>query len=446
MFYKKLFYIGLPLIIRNSLSSFSGFIDNLMVGQLGNEAISAVSIINQIFFIFICMFWGCNAVIGAFSTQFFGVKDYVGVSDVFYIKALYCFTLFFIFSVFLYVFYDKLLYLYMTNVDDVGRATILNLCNEYKFFSYISLIPHAITGIFTSTISESGTTFLAMLLCLVSTLVNIILNYLLIDGHFGFPQMGVLGASIATFISRVVELCLLFSLLYRFKFFSEIFANIRLNLTLVLRVFKRVIPAFFNEFLFSFSFIVRSQIYSIQSINNVVVMSIVSTLFVLFYNIVSATAVSSEIIIGHELGKANFDGAFENAKKALFVILIYGLICGFFLYNLSFTFPNIYSIDDETRLNVTRCIQVLSVNFYLMALTGVMCGILRSGGRTILLFIIDGFYLFVVAIPAQFLLVRFTNLPIYKIYFIVLLLNVFRCLIGFYFVKKRIWIRKIISS
>ena len=88
-FYKKLFFVALPIIIRTTVSSFSGFIDNLMVGQLGVNSISAVSIINNILFVFICTITGTIAGASIFSTQYFGIKDYNGVKKWVYVTNIY---------------------------------------------------------------------------------------------------------------------------------------------------------------------------------------------------------------------------------------------------------------------------------------------------------------------------------------------------------------------
>ena len=89
-FYKKLLFIAFPIVVRTTVSSFSGFIDNLMVGQLGSNAISAVSIINNMLFVFLCTITGTIAGASIFSTQYFGAKDYKGVNNSFKILKSNC--------------------------------------------------------------------------------------------------------------------------------------------------------------------------------------------------------------------------------------------------------------------------------------------------------------------------------------------------------------------
>ena len=232
-FYKKLFFIALPIVIRTTISSFSGFIDNLMVGQLGTNSISAVSIINQILLVFICSVNGATAGASIFSTQYFGAKDYNGVKNVFQIKFILSIFVFLIFSVFLFVFYDKLIYLFMSKGDEYIKNDITSSCNEYLFFSFISLIPFAINNIFSSTISESGNTLKPMIICLLCTILNTFLNYCFIDGHLGFSSMGIYGASLATFISRFIEMVLMIILAFKTEFFKGFLSKINIELSLL---------------------------------------------------------------------------------------------------------------------------------------------------------------------------------------------------------------------
>ena len=136
-FYKKLFFLSVPIIIRTTVSSFSGFIDNLMVGQLGVNSISAVSIINNILFVFICTITGTIAGASIFSTQYFGIKDYNGVKKVFHIKFLLFIIVFFLYFLFVHFFYDKLISLFMTQGQQEVKNEIMCLCDEYLFYFFV---------------------------------------------------------------------------------------------------------------------------------------------------------------------------------------------------------------------------------------------------------------------------------------------------------------------
>lgn len=446
MFYKKLAVVGLPIVLRNTLSSFNGFIDNFMVGMLGSDAISSVSIINQILFIFVTTFSGTNAIAGLYTTQYFGVKNYSSVKNVLLIRIIISVSLLLLFSVLIYFTYDYLINLFMTKGDYDTKRNIFNACNEYFLLSFLSLIPFTFTQIFTSTINESGSTSWPMILCLIATLTNIIFNYLLIDGNLGFPKLGLLGASLATFISRFVELLFVIAIRNRFAFLRNILNGLKLDCQLLRSIIVKVIPIFFNEFLFSFSFLVIAQLYSFQSIDNIVIMSITNTVVVFFMNLLIAIGYSSEILIGHQLGQCNFTLAYSYAKKALLFGFFIGIILTPIIIIISYYFPNLYNINIELASNITKCIQAFALNFYLLSIAVIIFYILRSGGKILLLSILDSGYFWLLVIPCQFMLIKLSNLKIFEIYFIIHLLNLVKCVIGIYFIKKKSWINSLVTN
>ena len=445
-FYKKLFFIALPIVIRTTISSFSGFIDNLMVGQLGTNSISAVSIINQILLVFICTIAGTIAGASIFSTQYFGAKDYNGVKNVFQIKFILSIFVFLIFSVFLFVFYDKLIYLFMSKGDEYIKNDITSSCNEYLFFSFISLIPFAINNIFSSTISESGNTLKPMIICLSCTILNTFLNYCFIDGHLGFSSMGIYGASLATFISRFIEMVLMIILAFKTEFFKGFLSKINIELSLLKNIISKSMPLFIDEFLFSFSFVVGIQIYSLQNIDNITIISITSIIALFFTNFMVSLGLASEIVIGHELGQNNLEKANNYAYKIMYLTVYCSIILSLFIYLLSFIVPNLYNIDNILKINITKCIQCYSYLYIITSLAVVVFFILRSGGNTLLLSLIDGVFIWIIELPLQFILIKFTTLEISQIYFLALSLEFFKFLIGFVFIKKNIWLNNLISK
>ena len=444
MFYRKLFILGLPIILRNTLSSFNGFIDNIMVGGLGSSEISAASIINQILFIFCCTFVGTNAVIGLYSTQYFGIGDYLGIKKIFFIKIIISLFLLFLFSVLIYLFYDKLILLYMTRGDEITKNNMFKLCKEYFVFSYLSLLPFIITQIFSSTLNESGNTILPMFLCLLATLTNALLNYLFIYGNFGFPRLELTGAALATFLSRFIEAAVVIILRKKFIFFKNIFKNILIDINLLYLIVKKAVPIYINEFLFSFSFVVIAQIYSLQSIDNIVIMSVTGTLSIFFMNLIFAIGYSSEILIGHQLGQSNFDLAYLYSKKTLLFAFVIGLFFIPIIFMSSSYFPMLYDLNTEIIENISKCICSFALNFYLLSTGGVIFYILRSGGRILLLSIIDCGFFWLLVIPCQYLLVKYSTLKIFEIYFVTLFLNIIKCLVGIYFIKTKTWMRNLI--
>ena len=443
-FYKKLFFISLPVIIRSTVSSFSGFIDNLMVGNLGVNAISAVSIINQLLFVFICSISGAIAGASIFSTQYFGTKNYDGVKKVFYVKFIIFIIIFLLYSLFIYFFYNKLIELFMTKGQESTKNKITGLCSEYLFFSFLSLIPFGINNVFSSTIAESGNTLKPMIICLSCTILNTFLNYCFINGNLGFSPMGVNGASLATFISRLVEMILIIIISLKIDFFRKFFNKIEVDITLLKGIFKKAIPLFIDDFLFSFSFVVGIQIYSLQNIDNITIISIAAIINVFFINLIVSLGIASEIILGHELGQNNLEKANNYAYKIIKITIVASLILSTFIYLLSLYVPYFYNINETLQMYTTKCIQMYAFSFLITSLSCITFFIIRSGGNVLMLSSIESAYIWFIQLPLCYLLIKFTSLEIPMIYLIVLLSLIIKVFIGLILIKKRTWLNKLV--
>lgn len=445
-FYRKLFYIALPIMIRTTIGSFSGFIDNLMVGQLGIESISAVAIINQILFVFLCSITGAIAGASIFSTQYFGVKDYSGVRKVFFVKFAISIAVFAVYSLFVFIFYEKLISLFMTRGQENMKQNIMSLCSQYFPLAFFSLVAFWITNIFATTMSESGDTLRPMVTCLACTLLNTLLNYIFINGHMGFNAMGIYGAALSTCLSRFLEMAIVIFLFLRNPIFNKFFFKIEIDITLLKNIFTKSIPLFLDDFLYSFSFVVGMQIYSLKDINNITIMSIVVIVNAFFVDLFVALGIAAEIILGYELGQKNLEKANSYALKIIKIAMLFGVLLSSFIYVLALYVPYFYNIDLSLQIDTTKCIQMFALTFTITCLASTTFFIIRSGGNTLLLATIDGIFIWVVQTPLQYILIKTTSLSLPLIYFIVLSAAIIRVIIGLILIKKKMWMNNLISN
>ena len=176
-FLKKMIFIGFPMVLQSAISNLLNFIDNIMVGGLGTVAIEAVSIVNQIFFVYICVLCGTISGAGVFGTQFFGKRDYEGVKKIFQIK--WIFSIFIILCTILvfYLLKSYIVDLYLHKCNAERRLEILNAVSLYLPFIILSAIPFGIRKIYASTLNESGNTKITMYSSVVAVISNTILNY-----------------------------------------------------------------------------------------------------------------------------------------------------------------------------------------------------------------------------------------------------------------------------
>ncbi|PWL49907.1 MAG: MATE family efflux transporter [Clostridiales bacterium] len=449
-FYKIVFAVAIPVMIQNGITNFVGFLDNVMVGQVGTDQMSGVAIANQLLFIFnLCIFGGLSGA-GIFTAQFHGSGDDKGVRDTFRFKlitaAVICAAGFAI----LFLFGEKLIYLYLRGKEDVGdiAATAAYGLDYLKIMS-LGLIPFALTQIYASTLRETGSTVLPMKASVVSVLTNFVLNYMLIFGRFGFPAYGVAGAAAATVISRFVELAVIAVSTHRHaeihRFIRGVYRSLKIPGGLVKNIILRGMPLLINELLWSVGMAFLVQCYSSRGLSVVAALNISTTVSNFFNIVFQALGSAVAILVGQQLGAGEYGKAKDTAAKLIFFSVACCFAVGVLLAAAAPFIPLIYKTTDTVRSLATRFILVSAVCMPIFAFAHCCYFTLRSGGKTLITFLFDCVHIWAIAIPFVYALVHFTALNIVSVYLLGQLIDLVKCVFGFIMLKRGIWLQKIVA-
>lgn len=217
-FYRMVLAIAVPIMIQNGITNFVSMLDNIMVGQVGTEQMSGVAIVNQLIFVYnLCIFGGLSGA-GIFTAQYFGQEDAEGIRHTFRYK-IWMGLILTILAIGIFLFAGgNLIQLYLNGDSNGGDlSTALSSGTRYLYIMLLGLPAFMVLQVYASTLRECGETVVPMKAGITAVLVNLIFNYLLIYGKFGFPKMGVAGAAIATVLSRYVEVCIVVSWTHRHK-------------------------------------------------------------------------------------------------------------------------------------------------------------------------------------------------------------------------------------
>ena len=205
--FKRFLIIAIPIIIQNGITNFVSLLDNIMVGQVGSIQMSGVSIVNGLLFVFNLCVFGASSGAGIFTAQFYGSHDHEGIRYTFRFKVLICALLSLLGISAFIMGGTPLINLYLQGEGDATEAAqVLHYGLKYLRVMLWGLVPFALCNAYASTLRETGQTTVPMTAGVIAVFVNLILNYVLIFGHFGAPELGVEGAALATVISRYVEL------------------------------------------------------------------------------------------------------------------------------------------------------------------------------------------------------------------------------------------------
>lgn len=208
-FYRMVLAIGVPIMIQNGITNFVNLLDNLMVGRLGIEQMSGVAIANQLLFIFSLCVFGATSGPGIFSSQFYGQKDHEGIRHCFRFKVLIVLAIAGISILVFGLGSEGLINLYLQGDTTKGDPTLVLRCGrEYMTVMLFGLVPFGLTQAYSGTLREQNQTFVPMLAGIFAVVINLGLNWLLIFGNLGFPELGIRGAALATTVSRFVELAI----------------------------------------------------------------------------------------------------------------------------------------------------------------------------------------------------------------------------------------------
>ena len=448
-FYRNVFSIAIPIIIQNGITNFVSLLDNIMVGQVGTIPMSGVSIVNGLLFVFNLCVFGASSGAGIFTAQYFGRQDHQGIRYTLRFKVLVC-LLIAVLGNWVFTAGDRLLIgLYLTGEGDAAAAAgAMAYGQRYLKVMLWGSLPFAIANAYSSTLRETGETFVPMVAGITAVFVNLVLNYVLIFGHFGAPEMGVEGAALATVISRYVELAIVAWWTHRNTKKNPFIVGAYRSAFIPGRLFKDItlkgMPLLINEFLWASGMAVLNQCYSTCGLDVVPATNISSTLYNVGSVVFIAMGSAVGIIMGQMLGAGcSRDEIMENNRKLVFAATASGSIFAILMAAAAIPFPRIYNTTPSVQQLATWLILLNSVALPFNSYTNASYFTLRSGGQTIVTFLFDSCFVWGFCVPLAWCLTRFTGITILPLFAICQATDLIKCIIGGIMIKQGKWIQNL---
>lgn len=449
-FYKRLLLLAVPIMIQNAITNFVGFLDNIMVGQLGTEPMSGVAIVNQLIFVFNLLVFGGLSGAGIFGAQFYGNGDHKGVRDTFRFKLLFGMIIVVVTFIVLVTCGESLIRLYLTNGEEGNLQQTFEYGKEYLMVILLEIIPFVVVQIYASTLRETGQTLLPMFAGIIAVFVNLAGNYVLIFGKFGAPRMGVAGAAAATVLARIVECAIVIVWTHHKKeqnqFIAGVYRSLRVPRRLALDIVKKGSPLLVNEALWSAGIALVNQCFSVRGFTVVAATNISSTIGNLFNVVFIAMGSAVAIMVGQQLGASEFEKAKDTAAKVIAFSVCCTLLTSLLMILLSGVFPGLYNTTEDVREMAGAMIRITAYLMPMQAFLHATYFTIRSGGRTIITFLFDSGFSWVVAIPFIYGIVHFTGLPILVVFTLYYSLDFIKAAVGYILLKKGIWLQNIVTG
>lgn len=454
-FYRRVASVAVPIIVQNGITTFVSLLDNVMVGRVGTLEMSGVSVVNQILLIFMLSVWGINAGAGIFTAQFRGSCDNEGIRYTLRYKLLACMVITAAFIVAMFPAAKPLIGLFLQgegSPEDAGA--IMGFGMEYLNIMLWGLVPFALCNAYAGTLRECDKGTVPMVGSMIAVGVNLCLNYILIFGKLGLPEMGVKGAALATVISRFVELGVVAGWAHLhtkiLPCFKSLFRSVYIPGKLLGKMILKSTPLLCNEALYATGLFVINQCYSTCGLAVVSAVSIATTLNNLACVVTTAVGNTIGIIMGQMLGANCSKQELRTANSRMLTLAVAaGVVFGVLLVIFSgiipaIGFPNCYKATAEERGIATYLILIMAVVKPFLTFSSSCYYTMRAGGKIGITFLYDSGFMFAFTIPIAFCLSRFTDISILPLFFCCQLPDVCKCVLGFIMIKKERWMQRLI--
>lgn len=450
-FYRTVLAIAVPIMIQNGFTNLVNLLDNIMVGRLGTEPMSGVSIVNQFIFIFNLLIFGAISAAGIFTAQYHGSGDVKGERHTFRFKLLIN-VIATAAGILVFLCLDEpLIRLFLHEGGAEGDlALTLREGQRYLRVMLIGLLPYAIAQAYASTMREVGETLLPMLASVAAVVTNFVLNLILIFGLLGAPAMGVAGAALATVISRFAELAILLiwghTHTEKCAFLKGAYRSLRIPRALMGRIALKGLPLMLNELFWAVAVTMRNQCYSTRGLDVVAAQNINTTIENLVSVVYFALGTSISIVVGNLLGAGKTEEAKDTDRKMIAFAVCCAVGMGGILMLISGVFPRLYNTGEAVHRLAGYMMIVTAVVTPFRSFAHAAYFTLRSGGKVMITLLFDSVYMWVIVIPVAAVLAHVTALDIHWLFVLCQGVEAAKFMLGMLLLRRGNWATRLIAE
>lgn len=438
--YKWVLSLAAPMALQNIIAYSVGLADNLMVGSLGELALSGVYVANQLQNLLHMLVIGLGAAIIVLAAQYWGKRDrdsiklIIGIALKFSIGAgllLLIATLFFP-SQILRIFTNE------QHVINEGLKYLQVIRFTYVFFCITQIL------IFSMRCVERVK--IGLYISIITFFVNVTLNWILIYGHLGAPALGIQGAAIATLVARIIEalVMILYVRIVDDRLQLKFKDLLRSNLSLLKDFFKYGFPVILGDIFWGINLSVQGAIIGRLGDTAIASVSIANIVFSIMGVAVYGTAGASAVVIGKTVGSGDYDKVKQYAKDLQILFLIIGVISGASLFIVKDYVLMLYNLSGDTIIMATQFLTVLSItivgtSYQMSCLTGIV----RAGGSIYFVLVNDLLFVWLVVIPSALLAAFVFHAPTVVVFACLKCDQILKCAVAVVKVNRFKWAKNL---
>lgn len=401
LFYRNFFSIYVILVLQNVVTLSVNLADNMMLGAYSETALSGVAAVNQIQFIYQQLLMALGDGLVIFCSQYWGQRRTEPMKKIaagaMWAGLGIAVILFTLVSIFPY----QTLGIFTTEKSIIEEGVRYLAIIRFTYFFF------AVTQILLATMRSVELVNIAFQLSIITFFINCGINYVLIYGHFGAPEMGAAGAAVGTLAARAIELLVLLFYIRKKE------TSLRLRLSdyfhpdklLCRDYFKLTAPMLLVQGLWGVNTALQTVILGHMTAAAIAANSVASTIFLMVKSMAVGAASTASVIIGKTIGTGDIDLVKHYAKLMQRLFLIIGVVSGLVLFVIRVPLLRIYDLTPATKDMANTFLIILSIVIvgmsYQMPTNN---GIIRGGGNAMFVVKMDLISIWGIVIPLSFIM------------------------------------------
>ncbi|MFR4798314.1 MAG: MATE family efflux transporter [Lentihominibacter sp.] len=435
--------VALPIALQSLIGSSLSFIDNLMVGSLGEVELNAVGVSVQIFFIYWMLLYGFAGGSATFISQFFGVRDFKNIRKTTGFALTVAFGIGLLFFIAGIAFPEYILRIF-TKYPEVIEAGV-----GYVRIGSFTFLMLAVTQPFTVALRATQQSVLPLIASVIALATNTCLNWGFIFGKLGMPALGVEGAALATAIARLFEMLIILFEVFVLKNkiagrFREFFGYSR---EIAFKIVKNALPTTTNETLWGIGTSLYIAAFSRIGIAEGAAIQACNTINNMFAMAAFSIGDAILILVGQKLGEGKTELAYNMSKKMVKMGLVIGILFGVGVIMAGEPLLSLFKFSEEGADYALKILIIYGATMWLTVYNAMhVTGTLRCGGDTKFAMITETSTVWLIGVPMAFITSLYFQFPIYLAVLAVKMEEVVK---GIFLTKRyfsRKWLKNVINE
>lgn len=440
-FYRTLFKMLIVVALQNLVAYSVNMADNIMLGSYSQSSLSAAATVNQVFFMVQQFALSIGNALVVLASQYWGQKRVEPVRTLTGIALKLGILISLVLVGICILFPRPLLYLFTDSAEIVAEGVRYLSLIQWTFVLFI------LSNVLMSALRSVGTVNISFYISVVSLIVNVGINYTLIFGKFGFPEMGILGAAVGTLIARILELLIVLIYLLKFDKKIRLFTGGGLwkrNPSLGRDYGKVYLPIMCSQVLWGISVPMQTAILGHLSADAIAANSVATTFYQYLKVIVIAMSSVSAVMIGNAIGRGDMKRIKSDARTMSVIDVAIGLVLGVALFLLRCPLLSMYSLTDTAADMAMNLILIMS--FIMVGMSyqmPVSFGLIQGGGDTGFTMKMNLISTWCIVMPLSFLAAFWWKWPVEAVVLVIQSDQIFKGLPTFLRFRNYQWMKKL---